>query len=405
MSNRFSNRKRVLISTLPLINGGTTEMTRVIVGFLQDQDFEVTLAHYMPYSLAPSLSVPTWRIFHGTVKFKTSIKFSNVKTYEIGSYIPELEWMHYIPNKHWRKLIREQDIHICISGSVLASLPLVLMGKKCISWVATPFNADRNDRVKKFPLIRRFIDSIFDRPVCTFLEKWLLKRVKVLALSNYTKTQLIKISGVNDIEVMPMLIDEKLFHHSIGNQNQGKLVNQPMNIKIGFAGRFSDPRKNILLLLDALRICISKKYLINLELIGDTPTTEVIEFIKFHKIEKYVLFIPHLDRADLGEYYRRWKIFIIPSTQEGLAIAGLEAMACGCAVISTKCGGPEEYVFDLINGFLVDLDSNNIAEKIITLISNDKMLQKMSTCSVEIINKNYTKDKVKSIFFNALTKI
>ena len=380
-------------------------MTRVIVGFLQDQGFEVSIAHYMPYSVDPSLSVPTWRIFHDTVKFKTSTKFSNVKTYEIGAYIPELEWMHYIPNKHWRKLIREHDIHISISGSVLASLPFVVMGKKCIAWVATPFNADRNDRVKKFPLIRRFIDTIFDRPVCTYIEKRLLGRVKVLALSNYTSNQLSKISGVKDIEVMPMFIDEKLFHQKFSIQDPGKLVNQPMKTKIGFAGRFSDPRKNILLLLDALRICISKKYLINLELIGDRPTTEVIEFIKTHKIEKYVLFITHLDRVDLAEYYRSWKIFIIPSTQEGLAIAGLEAMACGCAVISTKCGGPEEYVFDLLNGFLVDFDSNYIAEKIINIISDDKILQKMQTYSVEIINKNYTKDKVKSIFLNALNNV
>jgi len=51
-------------------------------------------------------------------------------------------------------------------------------------------------------------------------------------------------------------------------------------------------------------------------------------------------------------------VFVIPSFQEGLNIAGLQAMACGVPVISTRCGGPEDYVIEGETGFLVDAEAD-----------------------------------------------
>ena len=58
----------------------------------------------------------------------------------------------------------------------------------------------------------------------------------------------------------------------------------------------------------------------------------------------------------IPELYRQVDCWLLPSTLEGFGMPGLEAAACGCPVVSTRCGGPEDYVKDGHNRFLVNVD-------------------------------------------------
>jgi glycosyltransferase involved in cell wall biosynthesis len=77
--------------------------------------------------------------------------------------------------------------------------------------------------------------------------------------------------------------------------------------------------------------------------------------------------LPTLNRHDLAQVMRGFDVFVIPSHQEGLCIAALEAMACGVPVISTRCGGPEDYVRPGVNGDLVDSDPVSMAAAITSM--------------------------------------
>lgn len=71
-------------------------------------------------------------------------------------------------------------------------------------------------------------------------------------------------------------------------------------------------------------------------------------------------------------------IFLLPSYNEGLPLAILEAMAYGLPVISTPVGGIPEAVLDNETGFLVQPgNSGDIAEKIELLLSNSELCQKV----------------------------
>jgi len=49
----------------------------------------------------------------------------------------------------------------------------------------------------------------------------------------------------------------------------------------------------------------------------------------------------------------RAHIFVLPSLQEGMSNALLEAMACGLPPVATRIGGVEDIVTDGVNGILV----------------------------------------------------
>jgi glycosyltransferase involved in cell wall biosynthesis len=66
-----------------------------------------------------------------------------------------------------------------------------------------------------------------------------------------------------------------------------------------------------------------------------------------------VRFHGFVSRADVPGLLRRCGVYAMPSDNEGLAVAALEAMACGAAVVFSRIRGFEPLVTDGVNGRLV----------------------------------------------------
>ncbi len=92
------------------------------------------------------------------------------------------------------------------------------------------------------------------------------------------------------------------------------------------------------------------------------------------------------EQAMIPELYRRCDCWLVPSTSEGFGMPGLEAAAGHCPIVSTRCGGPEDYVRDGLNGFLVDVgDAQAMAERVVQVLRLDEdSWQRMSRASYEI---------------------
>ena len=71
---------------------------------------------------------------------------------------------------------------------------------------------------------------------------------------------------------------------------------------------------------------------------------------------------------EVRDLMQRCHVFLLSSVCEGIANVVLEAMACGMAVVSTRCGGMEEAVEDGVEGLLVPArDPEAMADAVATL--------------------------------------
>ncbi len=389
----IAKARRVLISTL-WADGGVAALTQKLVELLTGHGFEVALAYYMPYRLAPDLSVPAWRLLSGAPKRRKTCRF-DVPAYEIGVWLPELEWARYLPSRQWCEVLDQYDLHIAACGSVLAALPALLHGKRCLAWVATPYFDDRKDRRKTFSWPRRLLDAVADTPVCSALERWALARAEILSLSHYTETSLRKLAPDMSSTLMPMSIDVKRFCPRSTWQSSRR---------IGFAGRYDDPRKNIKLLLDAVAHCRNNGILLTLHLIGGRPVPRLTGYAEQLGISNLVEFSGSVAPEELPNFYRSLDVFVIPSLQEGLGIVGLEAMACGCPVVATRCGGPEDYVVDGNNGALVSFDAVEMAAAITAVVGSPEQRAALAEAAVTTVRTRYANDIVSRTFWQVFEK-
>lgn len=86
----------------------------------------------------------------------------------------------------------------------------------------------------------------------------------------------------------------------------------------------------------------------------------------------------HIARA----LYSSAEVWFCSSRSEGFPGPVLEAMACGCALVSTDCGGPADQIDNAIDGFLVPVDdADQMTGRILELLDNPALRERMVVAS------------------------
>lgn len=100
---------------------------------------------------------------------------------------------------------------------------------------------------------------------------------------------------------------------------------------------------------------------------------------------------PTLQRA--RDLYSRSLVWILGSQSEGFPAPVLEAMACGCAVVATDCGGPRDIIQNGVNGFLVPVgDPGAIVDRVQLLLGDASLRNSMQKRGQETVRR-FTWDK------------
>ena len=111
--------------------------------------------------------------------------------------------------------------------------------------------------------------------------------------------------------------------------------------------------------MNTFKKLIENNLFIELTIIGSGPLKNSIKlWLKENQLSEHVKLIDKLSRKEIAvALHDKCDIFVHPSKSETFGMVVLEALACGKPVVCTKCGGPEDFIKDGINGFLCENNS------------------------------------------------
>jgi len=116
-------------------------------------------------------------------------------------------------------------------------------------------------------------------------------------------------------------------------------------------------------------------------------------------IKDYIRIVGPLPRAELFKLLRNCSIYLQPSLFDAFPISVIEAMALGVVPVVTKYVGSRDLI-EIVDGSLIrEPDPKDIAEELISLLTNPKLLKEYSYLS-RIVTRNVlsfksTLDRVK----------
>jgi len=132
--------------------------------------------------------------------------------------------------------------------------------------------------------------------------------------------------------------------------------------------------------ISALEICKAQYPALKATLFGPTRPAKAIP--------SWMVFRKNVSEEDLVRIYNQSKIYLCCSLAEGFAFPPAEAMACGCAVVSTDCGGIREYAEHEVNALLSPpKDPQSLAQNILRLLRDDNLRVRLAKAGCEQIQK------------------
>jgi len=200
-----------------------------------------------------------------------------------------------------------------------------------------------------------------------------------------------------NMAIIPNGVDLSLFNKS-ENRNQMKII---------FTGAMYYHR-GLDILLDSIPKIVKQFPDVKFVLIGSgTEMENLKQIVQEKKIEKNIEFKGWIDRKNIPENIQDAVLGIGPLrltevTKGALPIKVLEYMASSLPIIAKKGTLPREILIDNENGFFID-NSDELAAKIIVLLSDKKMINSMGQKSFEMVQQFSWNDVVKNIV-NVLRK-
>jgi glycosyltransferase involved in cell wall biosynthesis len=373
---------------LPTLDPRSTAGVRTVTTFTYKK-LEAT--RYEPYIVFNAIPWDECTTMNNIIGGKFSVDyekgdFEDMTGIRIGRRLPEARIFNYLFNlKYWNQALNDANKFFGMGGPCLPCLPLAINDIPYGCWIGTTMYDEEKSR--QLPLSIRRIRNKLTSPIIKKYEQYILERANIIAVqSHYTKSRINELFniGKRKITVIPYPIDTEKYSPREGISSTPEIL---------FVGRVTASRKNIPLLLRAFSKVLEQVPEATLTLIGGELNNHLQSLISNLDIENKVYCEGRVD--DIVPYLDRANVFALPSNQEGLGIAGLEAQSCGTPVVATRCGGPQDYVEDGENGFLVPTkEVDRFADRIIQILANSQLQSKLGQNARSNIVSNFSKDEI-----------
>lgn len=337
-------------------------------------------------------------------------------------YIPKENLEVYTPEfiEHFLAYVRENKIHYnLINSHQYVSAPSSVRLKEILGvpWIHT-LHALGKAKEKSLKGIKISPDRLR-------IEKMILKEsTQIVSTSPKEKILIVKSYGNNgaSVNVIPAGFNPHRF-----NKLDKKVARKSLNISLEenvilFAARM-DEDKGGLVLLDAIKwIKTYNSQIYNnirvFMLSGDPRKThkndatenllrkKLLKKITDYELNSKVALFSAVDQQTLHRYYASADIVVMPSYYESFGMVALEAMAMGVPVIASNVGGLQCVVHEGITGLHARPgNSKDFGQKIVHLLKNPKIRERMGENSSILASQNFSWDIVSDQIIKLYNKV
>lgn len=215
---------------------------------------------------------------------------------------------------------------------------------------------------------------------------------KIVAISDAVQEKFNWIKNQNKVIKIYNAVDMQKFKSGLNTQHLKEEFNIDRDTKvIGMISRFH-PRKGHKLFLEAAKKVkdkINSKVVFLIAGEGEEKYKEELVKLSINLgLKEEIIFIGF--RKDIPEIINLCDVIVNCSVEpESFARTVIEAMSCGKPIISTNLGGPNEIISNSNDGFLVPLKADVIAERIIELLINPELYNKITFNALDKVKKKF----------------
>ncbi len=132
------------------------------------------------------------------------------------------------------------------------------------------------------------------------------------------------------------------------------------------------PKKNFDGLIRAFKKFSDDHPAATLRIVGGGPEQGMLqELIDRLGLENHVFLLGLKSNHEIASIMRQHDYFVLPSHVETFGVVVLEALFSGLPVLATRCGGPERFVREGLDGVIVDPNDNALLEGLNKLVSQE----------------------------------
>jgi len=197
-------------------------------------------------------------------------------------------------------------------------------------------------------------------------------------------------------------------------------ITQDLELKINetiqliYVGRIH-PRKTVELIIDSLNILKKQNFDFHFSIVGQTSHDpkywkKLSKLISKYQLWDNITIHNEIEYRLMPELLQSHDVLLFSTDDrnypicEGLPNVILEGMANGLAIITTKAGDIPEVVTES-NGFLLEPNPEEFADKIKFLIQNKNVLLQMKKENIKTIAQNYSSNKVSALYLKAFEQV
>jgi len=259
------------------------------------------------------------------------------------------------------------------------------------SFLKMPYIITVHDLIRYFDLkeFGTFIHrpNLRDRFYLNLDYRGIKKATRVIAVSQATKNDLMHYLNIprERISVVYEGVDRRLFRPI-----SHRIYEEPYILFVGS----EHPRKNFTGLVKAFSQLKGESRFKDLKLVkvGRAGGQEAdfrgqtMEVVDAPGLVGEVIFTEFVSGAELPAYYSGAEVFVFPSLYEGFGFPPLEAMACGCPVVTSNASSLPEVVGEA--GIMVDpYDTDSLAQAMRQVLTDAKLREEMIRKGFDQVNK------------------